>query len=435
MLEEKVELLDGAAILQLRIEDSEVVEWLGRLTGDEGERIETVKRALKVGIVAMSSAFISGTSQTIREALERWRSEVESMVTGAIQQSREQIVQKVTEQFDRQITTSFIDRIDRITHDTTDRIKTWMDDLEKRLEKRIDPNLPDSWLGIVQGTVDALKNEFDPSREGSYLWRIRDTLSEFYGRDGEAAKCIAETIEQTFKPLKDTLEQIRQGVDEIKVRLGGTATQRGLAFERESVKALLERATSVTGDECEHVGADNRPGDWLINVLHGSISSRKTIGRIVIEVRDTQQTRTQVLQSLDNAIATRNADVGILLFARPDQNPYGISFSVLDENYSKMVAVWDENGANLNFAYQLARLCILEKHFRSAARVDWTNLRQQVQDIFNEVNRMDELERQTRLAKERAEDAEEICREIRNNLLRRITRLQEAITTAAASEQ
>lgn len=431
MLEEKVELLDGAAILQLRIEDSEVVEWLRRLTGDEGERIETVKRALKVGIVAMSSAFISGTSQTIREALERWRSEVESMVTGAIQQSREQIVQRITEQFDRQITTSIVDQIDRITRDTTDRIKTRMDDLEKR----IDPNLPDSWLGIVRETVDALKNEFDPSREGSYLWRIRDTLSEFYGRDGEAARCITETIEQTFKPLKDTLEQIRQGMDEIKVRLGGAALQRGLAFERESVKALLERATSVTGDKCEHVGADNRPGDWLINVLHGSVSSRQTIGRIVIEVRDTQQTRTQVLQSLDNAIATRNADVGILLFARPDQNPYGISFSVLDENYSKMVAVWDENGANLNFAYQLARLCILEKHLRSAARVDWTNLRQQVQDIFNEVNRMDELERQTRLAKERAEDAEEICREIRNNLLRRITRLQDAITTAAASEQ
>lgn len=431
MLEEKVELLDGAAILQLRIEDSEVVEWLGRLTGDEGERIETVKRALKVGIVAMSSAFISGTSQTIREALERWRSEVESMVTGAIQQSREQIVQRITEQFDRQITTSIVDQIDRITRDTSDRIKTRMDDLEKR----IDPNLPDSWLGIVQGTVDALKNEFDPSREGSYLWRIRDTLSEFYGRDGEAAKCIAETIEQTFKPLKDTLEQIRQGVDEIKVRLGGTATQRGLAFERESVKALLERATSVTGDECEHVGADNRPGDWLINVLHGSISSRKTIGRIVIEVRDRTTRKTEVLQSLDNAIATRNADVGILLFARPDQNPYGISFSVLDENYSKMVAVWDENGANLNFAYQLARLCILEKHFRSAARVDWTNLRQQVQDIVNEVNRMDKLERQTRSAKEDAEKAEELCREIRDNLLRQITRLQEAITTAAASEQ
>lgn len=83
---------------------------------------------------------------------------------------------------------------------------------------------------------------------------------------------------------------------------------------------------------------------------------------------------------------------------------------------------------------QLARLCILDKHLRSTAKVDWTSLRQQIQDIVNEVNRLSELERQTRLAKERAKDAEELCREIQNNLLRRIRSLQQAISAAAEAQ-
>lgn len=428
-LREFVELKDGVAFLQLKVDDGDVVQWLQQVE-DSNERIETVKRALRVGIMAMSSAFVSGTQQTILQALERWRTEVETALRDSIQQSRQQIIEKITEQFGRQVTEPVTSQIDQITRSVIERIRERVDDLERR----IDPHRPDSWLSNVQEIVNALKEEFDPIREGSYLWLVRDTLLKFYGRDGEAARCITETVTQTLATVQDTINRIHQGMEEIKVRLGGTALQRGLAFERDSVRQLLDRITAVTGDQCEHVGADNRPGDWLINVFHGGINGRQKIGSIVIEVRDTQQTRTQVLQSLDSAIANRNADIGILLFARPDQNPYGISFSILDDKYSKMVAVWDENGSNLNFAYQLARLCILEKHLRSTAKVDWTNLRQQVQDIINEVNRMDELERQTRLAKERAEDAEELCREIRNNLLRRITRLQEAIITAAASE-
>lgn len=422
---ESIELYDGAAYLQLWLEDPEIVDWLRRV-GDPIQQVEAIKYALKVGIVAMSSALVGSTSQTIREAVERWRAEVEN----ALSQSREQIIRGITEQFGHQVAQPVEARINEITSNAVVRIRDRLDDLEKR----IDPNRPDSWLRAIQDAVDTLKGEFEPAREGSYLWRVRNTLREFYGRDGEAARCISETISRTFESVQEAISRLQKDVDEIKVRLGGVSIQKGWAFEEESVGDLLKRVVSVTQDRCEHVGEDRRPGDWLITVYHGGIGSPRLIGRIVVEAKDTKLGKSDVQNRLDNAMRARDANVGIFIFARREQNPYDLPFTVLDDKYTKMVCIWDEEGLNLGFAYQLARLCILENYLRSAAPgVDWTSLRQQVQDVLSEVRRLDELGRHTRLAREHAEEAERLSREIEDNLLKRVWKLQEAISQAASS--
>ncbi|MGQ9463876.1 MAG: hypothetical protein ACUVTP_12730, partial [Candidatus Fervidibacter sp.] len=112
------------------------------------------------------------------------------------------------------------------------------------------------------------------------------------------------------------------------------------------------------------------------------------------------------------------------------QNPYNLPLTVLDDNYSQMVCVWDEDGLNFNFAYYLARLCILENYLRATAQVDWADLRRQVQEIIAEAERMDELTNKARLAKERAEEAEKLSNEIKRNLLRRLQVLQNALSRA-----
>jgi hypothetical protein len=224
------------------------------------------------------------------------------------------------------------------------------------------------------------------------------------------------------------MEQIRVDITRIMERLGGIAPERGKAFEVTAVADLLHRATSVTGDTCEHVGRDGRAGDWLITVYYGSVLNRQQIGRIVVEVKDTGRTRSQVDDDLNRAMTQRNADVGILIFARPDQNPYDLPFAVLDENCSKLVCVWDEQGLNFNFAYQLARLQIIENHLRSAAQVDWASLRRQIHEIINEAERMDEIADKARLAKERAAEAERMSREVKFNLIQKLQALEREIS-------
>jgi hypothetical protein len=423
-LVEVVKLCDGGVYLQLWLDDLEVTDWLRRI-GDSDQQLEAVKRALKVGVVAMSSALVGSTSQTIREAIGRWRAEVES----ALSESREQIVREITEQFGHRVAQPIEARINGITNDAVGRIRERLDELERR----IDPTQPDSWLRTVQGVVDALRGEFDPTHEGSYLWRVRDILREYYGRNGEATRCISEAVGRSLGTVQEVLQQLQKDVDQIKVRLGGVTTQKGWAFEKESVGELLRRVVSVTQDQCDHVGEDRRPGDWLITVRYGGISGRQ-IGCIVVEAKDSKMDKPKVQSSLGDALKIREADVGILIFANREQNPYDLPFTVLDDKYTKMVCEWDEEGLNFGFAYQLARLCILENYLRTLAPgVDWTNLRQQVQDVLGEVQRLDELVRCTRLAKKHAEEAEGLSNEIKDNLLKRIRRLQEAIDQAASA--
>ncbi|MGQ9519667.1 MAG: hypothetical protein ACUVTP_06220, partial [Candidatus Fervidibacter sp.] len=90
---------------------------------------------------------------------------------------------------------------------------------------------------------------------------------------GEAARCISDAIKQSLEPLQSLAENIRQDIVEIKTRLGGMRIEAGLAFERESVGQLLERATAVTGDTCKHVGLNGGAGDWIVEVRYGSIQN------------------------------------------------------------------------------------------------------------------------------------------------------------------
>ncbi|MEZ8218208.1 hypothetical protein B0813_001745 [Candidatus Fervidibacteria bacterium JGI MDM2 SSWTFF-3-K9] len=418
--QERVELEDGRVLVQLLIDDPEVVDWVSKVGGSGDERIDAIKRALKVGVTAMTSALVGSTSLTLQQTLERWRAEVER----ALSESRERITQTITEHFGQQVAQPVRDQIEQATRNAEERIREHID----RLERRIDPNDPRSWLGIVQETVNAIKQEFDPERENSYLWKVRRTLSEFYGRDGEAAQCIKETIRQTLEPVQSMVEQIRGDILRIMERLGGMTPEKGKAFEVSAVAELLHKATSVTGDTCDHVGKDNKPGDWLITVHYGSVLNRQQIGKIVIEAKDTNRNRSQVDDDLNRAMTQRNADVGILIFARPDQNPYELPFAVLDENCSKLVCVWDEQGLNFNFAYQLARLQILENYLRSAAQVDWASLRRQIHEIINEAEQMDDIANKARLAKERAQEAENLSREIKRSLIQRLQALEREIS-------
>lgn len=66
---ERVQVQNGVAFLQIRVDDAEVVGWLAQL--DEKERPDLVKRALKVGIVALSTTFIGNTGEMLKQSLER----------------------------------------------------------------------------------------------------------------------------------------------------------------------------------------------------------------------------------------------------------------------------------------------------------------------------------------------------------------------------
>lgn len=424
LYKEGIYLDDGSIILNLRIDDQEIIAFLFSIE-NENERLITAKKAFKLGIMSMNNALFNGTSQFIKEALKNWQSETMRVISELLNSNKEIILKETSSCVEESISKNITQQIENITKSASERIKEKLEDVQRR----IDPANPESWLRILNESVDNVRKEFNPDLEGSYLYKIKNILSEFYGMDGPAYKCIYESFDKAgralIEPIKDTLDKVHDYVSRIGERLQVGHLQRGLAFERVVLGELLQNIVLITGDEIEHIGSNNRPGDWLIRVYYGGVNNRVNIGNIVIEVKDAERSKDEVRKDLEKAMKEREAEVGILVFARLDQNPYNLSFNVVDKDYSKIVCVWDEEGLNLNFAYQLARLVLVEKYLRREKSVNWEDFDKQIDEIVSEINSMDNAIDSAKRAKENADKTERSLRELKESLLSKVMRLRE----------
>lgn len=424
LYKEGIYLEDGSIILNLRIDDQEIIAFLFSIE-NENERLITAKKAFKLGIMSMNNALFNGTSQFIKEALKNWQSETMRVISELLNSNKEIILKETSSCVEESISKNITQQIENITKSASERIKEKLEDVQRR----IDPANPESWLRILNESVDNVRKEFNPDLEGSYLYKIKNILSEFYGMDGPAYKCIYESFDKAgralIEPIKDTLDKVHDYVSRIGERLQVGHLQRGLAFERVVLGELLQNIVLITGDEIEHIGSNNRPGDWLIRVYYGGVNNRVNIGNIVIEVKDAERSKDEVRKDLEKAMKEREAEVGILVFARLDQNPYNLSFNVIDKDYSKIVCVWDEEGLNLNFAYQLARLVLVEKYLRREKSVNWEDFDKQIDEIVSEINSMDNAIDSAKRAKENADKTERSLRELKESLLSKVMRLRE----------
>ncbi|MCX7942589.1 MAG: hypothetical protein N2516_05790 [Dictyoglomaceae bacterium] len=424
MNKEFVDISDNLVILNLSIDDSEIATFLREFK--EEERINIAKRVFKIGVLAMNSALFNGTSLFIRESLKNWQIETNNVITEILNKNKELILKEMANCVEENISKNITYRLEDITKNTSERIREKLEDVQKR----IDPNHPESYLKVINEAIENIKKEFNPDIEGSYLYKIKNVLNDFYSFDGPAYKCIYDSFDKIGKNLINPLKEMLDKIDNTMIRIGERLQighiQRGHAFEEDVLRLLLERISAITGDEIVHVGKDRRSGDWIIKVYYGNINNRKEIGKIVIETKDRDDLdKNDVAKELTEAIEHRDAQIGILVFAKMEQNPYNISFNVIDKDYSKMVCVWDEEGTNLNFAYQLARLILIEKYLSKEGKINWKDLIKKIDDIIEEVNKIDEIIKNAKELKNTAEETFKKGQEIKKNLSSKLNQLKE----------
>ncbi|MCX7845765.1 MAG: hypothetical protein N2312_04030 [Dictyoglomaceae bacterium] len=418
---------DSLVKLNLSIYDTEIATFLKNFENEE-ERINIAKRVFKIGVLAMNSALFNGTSLFIKESLKNWQIETNNTITDILNKNKELILKEVSSCVEENISKNIIYRLDDITKSTSDRIRERLEDVQKR----IDPNHPESYLRVINETIENIKKEFNPEMEGSYLYRIKNVLNEFYGLDGPAYKCIYDSFDKIGKnlinPLKDVLDKIDDNITKIGERLQIGYLQKGLAFEKKVIGKLLERIAKITGDGVIHVGSKNDTGDWIIDVYYGGIGTRINIGRIVIEAKDHRLSKNEIKDELNKAMEYRDAQIGILLFAKMEQNSYNLSFSVIDRDYSKMVCVWDEEGTNINFAYQLARLILIEKYLNKEREANWEDIIKKIDDVIDEANKISEIIKNAKTLKEKADETLKNGQEIKENLIYKLNQLKSLVS-------
>ena len=334
--EEKVEIMDGQVFIELYVQDPEVVDWVSKLGESNDKRVDEVKRVLRIGVTAITSAWAGSGSLAVREALEKWKAEVQT----ALAQSKKEITDTLNQHFTQEV-------------------------------------------------------------------------------DGQVSK------------LYQKLDQIERQTCTVLDRLGGIPIEKGKAFEKGAVLDLVQRAALLTGDRVEHVGKDNRPGDIIVEVLYGQFSNRRPIGTIIIEAKDTKRSKKELAGDLENAIRHRNADAGILIFARQDQNPYEVSLRTLDDNLCRLVCVWDEQGLNFNFAYHLARLAIVTRYLSPADAVNWQRLREKINRVIKQVEKIDKILADARSGMQKTTQAINECERWKHELIEQLRQLEGEITGQA----
>lgn len=206
---------------------------------------------------------------------------------------------------------------------------------------------------------------------------------------------------------------------------------KGFAYE-ELLGPILDAAFAPHQDTVEHTGnsrgvqGDSRCGDFLIR-----LNSAATAGvdrRVVVEAKDRPLNMDRALSELDSAMANREAEVGLLVFAHAHQAPLlGRPLRALSGN--RLIAVFDKDEQDelaLEVACQLCRsLALLAPN--DDTTWDRERVRGEVDQLVSVVERGQDIKRGLAAARRGLDAADDAYRDLREEAMAALQQLQDEV--------
>lgn len=229
----------------------------------------------------------------------------------------------------------------------------WRDEVAKLLGETFDPDSKKSVLsklenvmtGVAEEQRKAIRNLINPDHDDSPLnnWR-RDIVNT-----------MREQNEALTKAIQEVSEKI--AVEEKAAEVYDLTTQKGQDFE-DLVHSALCPLAAMWGDAAEQTGktegsAGNDIGDEVVTL--NSNDTNGATGRFVLEMKDRKLTNPKAMAELDAAMENRDAQAGIITFAKQEQAPTSAPFHYTD---NRAILVFDKEDPDpflLRLAYLWAR--------------------------------------------------------------------------------
>jgi hypothetical protein len=299
----QIVLSDAAVhILDLEIAGKDIADFLRR--HDEAERELVLARAIEVGVFCLERAASQQDTEFVRRQVDSLLTAVERQV-GAIPQHVEAALLAKVGTGNGQVLAPIQTLVDRVVNDA----KCQLTEI-KQLVREVDPRVDGSAVGSALRQV---REMLDPKRTDSVQTVLEKSIRDVATTDGAMAQAVRSTIEQALSPLKERVEDLTKeirGRDAAAEALAQT-TAKGTPYEDEVATRLCDWAKQVGGVTVRHVGADNRPGDVVVEILASSPAA--TPFRLVVEVRDRQQPKGHkaISDDLQAAMSERHASVAI----------------------------------------------------------------------------------------------------------------------------
>jgi hypothetical protein len=351
--DQTVELRGGAVVIDnLMIEDRTLVELVERRLEREITELETVTDALEIGARVLDREATSAEVDAIRRELERVSAEAEHSFADRART----IAESLEKQFERflgedggamsKVLDAHSDELAELVakHFSGDRSTAVQHEVKELVAKALSDSRHD------------LLRQFSAEDGHNPLADFKAAVVREVKRSGESHDKLIEKLarlEGEVKRLHDASEAEAELVAE---RERGTS--KGRAFEHQAFE-LVEALAAARGDAAHHVGDERsasggKKGDIVIEV---DAATGPAKARIAIEAKDEKLSKNRAWETLNSALAERDASFAILVVGSDEKVPAGRE-PLHEYEGNKMIVTLDKealDGRALELAYRYAR--------------------------------------------------------------------------------
>jgi hypothetical protein len=351
--DQSVELRGSAVVVDnLVVEDRTLVELVERRLEREISALETVTDALEIGARVLDREATSAEVDAVRRELERVSAEAEH----SFAERARTIGDGLEKQFEH-----FLGEDGGAISKVLD---THSDDLAELVAKHFSG---DRSTAVQHEVRDLVAKALTESRH--------DLLRQFSAEDGhnplaDFKTAIVREVKRSGESHDKLIEKIVQLEGEVR-RLHDAndaeaelaaererGTSKGRAFEHQAFE-LVEAMASARGDVAHHVGDERsasggKRGDIVIEVDAASGPSQ---ARIAIEAKDEKLSKNRAWDTLNAALAERDAGFAILVVGSDEKVPSGRE-PLHEYEGNKMIVTLDRDARDaraLELAYRYAR--------------------------------------------------------------------------------
>jgi hypothetical protein len=198
----------------LESRDPEVVHFFSELPTESLD--DMALRALTVGVTGLRAMGTAGRMEVVEKEFLKLSQSFNTSLAG-IERS---LLERIDRTFDpgraesvSARLTQTIAQANRVTTTTIDAAKA---ELERLIAESFNPELTTSCVYKIIKKMDdteaELDRSFDPSVEGSHLFRLVSELATFFGEDGKIGEVIGSQISPVKEELLNTLQSLRDAL-------------------------------------------------------------------------------------------------------------------------------------------------------------------------------------------------------------------------------
>jgi hypothetical protein len=343
---------DEVLIENLSVEDRTLVDLIEHRRDREIAPEETVSNALEIGARVLDREATGAEVDAIRRELERASAEAEH----SFAERARVIGERLEKQFEH-----FVGEEGGAMSKVLD---AHGDELAELIARHFGG---DRNTAVQHQVKEIVAKSLQESRQ--------DLLRQFSAEDGhnplaDFKASVVREVKRSGESHEKLIEKIAQLEGEVKLLHSGREAEAELAAERErgtgkgrtfeqQAFELVEEMAAARGDVAHHVGDERsasggKKGDIVIELDAGAGPAK---GRIAIDAKDEKLSKNRAWETLNAALAERDAGFAILLVASDEKVPAGRQ-QLHEYEGNKMIVTLDKetlDARSLELAYRYAR--------------------------------------------------------------------------------